>query len=157
VLLQPGYLLDVQIEGAVVSRVIDPAGDFSIPYVGHVPAAGKTPRELEEFLEQALIERGLLASPSVTVQLVSPPVYVVGEVNSPGAYEYPSHLETLTVSAAVALAAGWTARAAKNNVVIERNSRRHQAQLMDQVLPGDVIYVCEWFTLKQRSRNDACQ
>ena len=71
VLLQPGYLLDVQIEGAVVSRVIDPAGDFSIPYVGHVPAAGKTPRELEEFLEQALIERGLLASPSVTVQ--SPP------------------------------------------------------------------------------------
>ena len=91
------------------------------------------------------------------VQLVNPPVYIVGEVNSPGAHQYPSGVDALTVSAAVALAGGWTARADKHDVVIERDGHRHRANSTDQVFPDDILLVCERFTLKQRSPNNACQ
>lgn len=64
-------------------RVSD-AGDISYPLIpGKIPAAGVTPFQLEEKLEQLLIENGLVTHPQVSVfvkEQNSQPVSVVGAV-----------------------------------------------------------------------------
>lgn len=71
-------------------RVSD-VGDISFPLVpGRIPAAGLTPFQLEEKLEQLLIDNGLVTHPQVSVfvrEQNSQPVSVVGAVNKPMVYQ----------------------------------------------------------------------
>lgn len=68
---------------------VNAQGDVSIPLLGVVAAAGRTPSELEIDIAQLLQARGLLRSPQVTVAVVeyrSRVVAVVGSVEKPGLY-----------------------------------------------------------------------
>lgn len=71
-------------------RVSD-VGDISFPLVpGRIPAAGQTPFQLEEKLEELLIDNGLVTHPQVSVfvrEQNSQPVSVVGAVNKPTVYQ----------------------------------------------------------------------
>lgn len=71
-------------------RVSD-VGDISFPLVpGRIPAAGLTPFQMEEKLEQLLIDNGLVTHPQVSVfvrEQNSQPVSVVGAVNKPMVYQ----------------------------------------------------------------------
>lgn len=71
-------------------RVSD-VGDISFPLVpGRIPAAGLTPFQLEEKLEELLIDNGLVTHPQVSVfvrEQNSQPVSVVGAVNKPMVYQ----------------------------------------------------------------------
>jgi polysaccharide biosynthesis/export protein len=67
------------------------AGDISYPLVpGKITAAGLTPFQFEEKLEELLIENGLVTHPQVSVfvkEQVSQPVSVVGAVSRPMVYQ----------------------------------------------------------------------
>src|SRR5271154_6595639 len=71
-------------------RVSD-AGDISYPLIpAKIPAAGLSPFQLEEKLEQLLIENGLVTHPQVSVfvkEQNSQPVSVVGAVLRPMVYQ----------------------------------------------------------------------
>ena len=71
-------------------RVSD-AGDISYPLIpGRIQAAGLTPFQLEEKMEQLLIENGLVSHPQVSVfvkEQNSQPVSVVGAVQKPMVYQ----------------------------------------------------------------------
>jgi polysaccharide biosynthesis/export protein len=137
----PGYRLGV---GDVLDIVVfnetelsrkytlGPDGAFQFPFIGAVPAAGKTPRDIEEYLRGKLAD-GFVNSPQVTVKVVefnSQHVFVIGEVATPG----PVPLNgPLTLLEAVSRAGG-LGRNAGSEVTVLRLDTPDPS--MGPVLPG---------------------
>ena len=83
--------------------VVDAVGDLNLPLVGRVRVAGLSPEQAETLVRTRLND-GFLRSATVSLRLSEmKPVYVLGEVRSPGSYTYRYGL---TVLGAVALAGG---------------------------------------------------
>jgi polysaccharide biosynthesis/export protein len=64
-------------------------GDVTLPLIGTVPAARRTPAELEQQIAHRLVAGGILVNPAVSVQIAehrSNVVAVVGSVERPGLY-----------------------------------------------------------------------
>ncbi|MGB4108160.1 MAG: polysaccharide biosynthesis/export family protein [Alphaproteobacteria bacterium] len=121
---------------------IGPEGVIAMPLIGAVSVAGLSPRAAEEVIEQKLAD-GYLVEPSVTIQVKSArPFYIMGEVKNPGGYSYASNM---TVLNAVALAGGFTYRAAKDSVKVTRGGAEENIEAGAKIAPGDVITVEERF------------
>ena len=146
--LQAGDSLKIIVFGEdALSGIYDisPAGVLSMPLVGSIPAAGRTRADVEHALTRAYASGKFLQEPKITVSVVTfRPVYIFGEVTTPGKYAYTSGLDVLT---AVATAGGFTYRATRDSVLI-----RHPGEEVWQeyslaaplpVEPGDLIRVPE--------------
>lgn len=85
--------------------VVGADGNVNFPMVGPTEGAGKTSAELSQLLGGALKQTlGLSTAPTVTVEVsVYGPIYVSGDVGSPGEYPFAPNL---TVVKALALAGG---------------------------------------------------
>jgi polysaccharide export outer membrane protein len=83
---------------------VDPSGNFDLPLVGRVHAAGLTVEQLKSALEQRLASE--VRQPQVSIDIVdfgSQPVSVMGAVNHPGVYQLSGRK---TVAEVLALAGG---------------------------------------------------
>jgi protein involved in polysaccharide export with SLBB domain len=126
---------------------LDEAGAFSLPLAGPVTVNGKTARQAEVAIAKRLAD-GLVTDPKVSVNVKRyRPIYVLGEVQKPGAY--PSYGATSVLNA-VALAGGYTYRARNSEItVIRYGDAAHRPVSIgeaDTVLPGDTVTVPErWF------------
>lgn len=134
---------------------IDANGQISLPLVGTVAAAGKTPGELGAVIADRLRGR-YVRDPQVTVNLqesVSQRITLDGEVEQPGLYPV---LGRMTLMRAIATAKGLTEFAQAKHVVVFRNVNNQQlAALYDlrairqgiyedpEVFPNDVVVVGE--------------
>lgn len=102
------------------SGIIDSSGAFSMPLLGQVVAAGKTPAELEAYIADRL--RGdYVRNPQVTVgvtEIRSRTVTVDGAVALPGIYPV---MGRTTLQQAVAQARGATEFAQLREVIVFRN------------------------------------
>lgn len=99
---------------------VDAAGMISLPLAGTVQAAGTTPAQLEEIVEERLRGR-YIRDPQVTVNLtetISQVVTVEGAVGEPG--QYPV-IGRMTLMRAVARAKGTTEFARLSHVVVFRS------------------------------------
>ena len=125
---------------------LDGDGYFALPLVGEILGGGRTSRQLENEIEGALKSGGYLVEPQVSIQVLNyRPFYIIGEVNSPGSFEY---VNGMTVINAVALAGGFTYRADQDDIVISRGGSSGpelEAAPDTEVLPGDIIEVQERF------------
>jgi polysaccharide export outer membrane protein len=132
---------------------IRPDGKITLPLLGDVVAAGVTPRDLTNTLTERF--REFLNTPVVTVivaEAVPPVVYVLGEVNTPGAQ---SLVGPTTVLQALALAGGFKDFANESKIRILRNRPDGTVQTINfnykdaikstgkpaMVMPGDTIIV----------------
>ena len=125
---------------------VDGAGRCSLPLIKFVDAAGLTPAELEAAVSDRL-KPDYLKNPQVRVAVIGyRPVYIMGEVNNPGSYPYSTGM---TVINAVALAGGYTYRAARKKITIVRagqsEEKKERVSEQESVAPGDVIMVPERF------------
>lgn len=126
-LLQPRDRVDVVVQGQeTMSGQFDirPGGQLVMPVLGSVPAAGRTPEQLEADIARKL--HGLLAKPKVTVVIAvrSPrTIAVLGEVRNPGSYDSPRELGVLD---AIARAGGLTPFADRDGVFVLRRSNPPQ-------------------------------
>jgi polysaccharide biosynthesis/export protein len=121
---------------------IDPSGSVSLPLAGTIKAAGFTQKELEQQLETQF-RAGYLKNPQITVGVSEfRPIYIVGEVEKPGAYPYTGGLTALS---AIAIAGGATYRADQSKVEIQHpsESEMHEYDMSEPIpiLPGDIIKV----------------
>jgi len=85
-----------------ITQVIKPDGTISLEDVGQIPVAGKTPRQVAEIIAQKLSTLYKLAGDyPVDVQVVnnSKFIYVVGQVERPGAVPYTGRDTVLSVIA----------------------------------------------------------
>lgn len=83
---------------------VDVDGKIALPPLGRVDVAGQTVDSIADLISGQLTKREILSGPQVTVALAAArPVFVGGDVATPGAFPYQSGL---TVRRAIALAGG---------------------------------------------------
>lgn len=124
---------------------INADGFVAIPLIGDMQASGLIKDELQIKITEALVRGGYLTSPQVTVDVVSlRPIYILGEVRNPGKYQWQPDF---TAFHAIASAGGYTPRAAKGLILIDRGAGKEREHLnaaeATPILPGDSITVRE--------------
>lgn len=124
---------------------INNSGKFDYPYLGQLIVLNKTPEQLKSEITNGL-KGDYLISPKVRVSVIGfRSIYVNGEVKKPGGYEYQPGL---TVDKAIALAGGFTDRAARNKVYITQSGsddQKNRVKLTSRVKPGDIIEIDQSF------------
>jgi len=124
---------------------IDPNGKIAMPLIGSIHAAGLTRGELEQAVANKLRHEQILRNPVVTVNVATfRPFYVLGEVEKPGEYRYTNGLNVMS---AAAVAGGFTYRASRGRVLIQRAGEKSFTEYKLSpdipVMPGDLISVPE--------------
>jgi len=126
---------------------VDAQGQISVPLVGAIEARGLTTAQLTNTIAGRL-KSGFVRDPSVAVEIETyRPFFVLGEVTFPGQYPY---VPNMTVENAIAIAGGFTPRAAKDKVTITRKIQgvptRSTLPLRYPIRPGDTVEISErWF------------
>lgn len=126
---------------------IEPNGMISFPLIQSVPASGFTPKELEQAITNEL-DPDYLVDPRVSVEVLSfRDIYVLGEVNQPGKFEY---IPNMTAQQAVAVAGGYTYRAEESSAEITRHVKGalNTFTVDDKTMlkPGDTVLIKRrWF------------
>ncbi|MEO5823098.1 MAG: polysaccharide biosynthesis/export family protein [Vicinamibacteraceae bacterium] len=99
---------------------VRPDGRITMPLVGDLAAAGQTPMQLQRRLAESL--REYVSNPVVTVMVVEVAervIYVMGEVNTPGAVPLKG---PMTVLQALAVAGGFKDFANKGGIKVLRKT-----------------------------------
>jgi protein involved in polysaccharide export with SLBB domain len=131
-------------------------GTIYYPYVGRLPAVGRTSGDIQRLISAKLIENQILIRPQISIfvrEWNSRKVSVLGQVNKPGSVAY---FPRMTIVDAIAAAGGFTGIAAKNSVTLRRevqgqvNSDSYPVADISEgraknvmLLPGDVLVVEE--------------
>ena len=146
-------VLDVSVWRDVdLSRTVPvrPDGRVSLPLVGELEAAGKTPTAVAEEIRARLAP--YVEAPRVVVivrEVNAPKFFVIGEVARPGSYPLRNHT---TVLQALSVAGGPNEFASRGGIVVVRGGGEHRVQVdyseivhqpsRDFALePGDTIVV----------------
>jgi polysaccharide export outer membrane protein len=105
-----------QIEPA--GYLVDKDGNVRFLMLGVIKAEGRTRKQLQEEIRNALIDRKLLLEPVVEIRLLNFKVTVLGEVTRPTVITVPN--ERITLLEALGLAGDLTIFAKRNNVLVIR-------------------------------------
>jgi polysaccharide biosynthesis/export protein len=141
-----------QPEFASLPHVVRPDGKISLPYVGEIQAAGKTPEQLRQDIAERLTET--IREPNVTVsvtQVNSRKYFIQGEVLRPGEFDL---IVPTTILQGLVQAGGFREFANQKNIIVYRGTgekilkfnyrdvikgkHREQNVLLE---PGDIIVV----------------
>src|SRR5690349_19354935 len=134
-------------DGLSNSYVVDAGGAITMPLIKAVPARGLTTAALARAVGDRL-RQGFVREPHVAIEVEAyRPFFILGEVTAPGQYAY---VPQMTVEKAVAVAGGFTPRAYRWDIEIERPVAggvvRQVVPPIERVRPGDTIVVRErWF------------
>lgn len=125
---------------------LDGTGIISMPLIGAVRIGNRDIDGAEALIAEKLAD-GYLINPRVSIEVMNyRPFYILGEVKKPGSYPFVNGMTTLN---AIALASGFTYRAAKKKITITRkvNGVETDVEATDTtlILPGDIITVPERF------------
>jgi polysaccharide export outer membrane protein len=121
---------------------VDSAGRITLPLIGDFLVIGRTLKDVEKMLVDALTP-DYFKNPVVSVEVLEyRDFFILGEVANPGPYPY---VGKMTVITAVAMAGGFTYRAVKDEFLLQHDGRQISAGKETCVLPGDVIEVRERF------------
>jgi len=129
------------------SYVVDAGGAITMPLIKAVAARGLTTAALARAVADRL-RQGFVREPHVAIEIEAyRPFFILGEVTAPGQYAYVPYM---TVEKAVAVAGGFTPRAYRADIEIERPAAsgvvRQVVPPIARVRPGDTIVVKErWF------------
>jgi polysaccharide biosynthesis/export protein len=129
------------------SYVVDAGGAITMPLIKAVPARGLTTAALARAVAERL-RQGFVREPHVAIEVEAyRPFFILGEVTAPGQYAY---VPRMTVEKAIAIAGGFTPRAYRSDIEIERPAAggavRQAVPPIAPVRPGDTIVVKErWF------------
>lgn len=123
---------------------LNDTGTLNYPFLGELKVAGLSVVELEQLITDGLTGP-YLVDPDVTVSIKEyRPFFLHGEVQEPGGIAYQPGL---TLQKAIALAGGFTERAAKRKITVIRSGDPVARRITpnDPVRAGDVITVHQSF------------
>lgn len=135
--------------------MVRPDGMISLPLVGELKAAGQTPAQLRDALNEVLKEYQETVVTSVIVQEVnSYRIFILGEVMSPGTY---TMTRRMSVIQAIALAGGFNPFASRKILLVRENGNSMAEKIeisFDDIIdtdarrdknlilkPGDTVFV----------------
>jgi polysaccharide export outer membrane protein len=106
------------------AATVRPDGTITMPLVGDIVAAGKTPSQLRKEIQSRLAEYIKLEGSEITIAVTGVNSYrftVSGEVGQPGIYTSKVYV---TVAEAIALAGGFTRFADRDEIMLMRRDAR---------------------------------
>jgi protein involved in polysaccharide export with SLBB domain len=142
-----GLSQDLETEMPPSTQIIKDDGTISLPYIGSVKAAGKTPGELQNAIQDLYVPKYFVR---LTISVTSQDLvyYVGGEVNHPGVFQY---LGQTTVTRAIKAAGDftdfanrgkvWLIRASGQRIKVNCNEALEDPSQDPPVYPGDQIQV----------------
>ncbi len=116
---------------SVQPQAVRPDGKITMPLLGEITAADKTPEELADDIKKILVDRYMKEPPHVQVIVVdvrSKNFYLQGEVNKPG--KYPLVVPT-TIMQALVNAGGFRDFANKKDIKIQRGNKIFKFNYME--------------------------
>jgi len=134
-------------DGLTNSYIVSASGNIDMPLIGPVMARGATTDQLAARVTEKLRD-GFIREPHVAVEIEAyRPFFILGEVTAPGQYPYVANM---TAETAIAIAGGFTPRAFRKTVILNRNYYGRQMRiavpLTFPLRPGDTVNVQErWF------------
>jgi polysaccharide biosynthesis/export protein len=126
---------------------VDGNGAIAMPLIGVVPVAGRPTAEVEHAVA-ARLRNGYIREPKVTVEIDTyRPFFILGEVTTSGQFPY---VNGMTVQTAVAIAGGYTPRAARDYAEVTRQVGGALVggivPVIYPIRPGDTVMIKErWF------------
>jgi len=126
---------------------VDGSGRITMPLISSVPVAGLTTRQATDRIASRLRD-GFIREPRVTVEIETyRPFFILGEVARAGQFPFATGM---TVQTAVALAGGFTPRAAQRHASLSRQIEDEivtvTVPIHEPIRPGDTIVIKErWF------------
>ena len=126
---------------------VDGSGRIAMPLIGLVQVGGLGTAAAAAAIE-AKLRSGFIREPKVTVEVDTyRPFFILGEVTNSGQFAY---VNGMTVQTAVAIAGGFTPRAARDYAELTRRTARGivvgEVPIVEPVRPGDTIVIKErWF------------
>lgn len=105
--------------GQVSYYTVDSKGDINFPVLGKIHIAGLTREEVAEKITADLVKADLVKDPIITVEFANTGISVIGEVKSPGRYEF--NKDRLTIIDAIVMAGDLTMNGVRENILVMRN------------------------------------
>lgn len=103
-----------RIQGYLVSQ----EGTIVFPILGTINLAGKTTSEAQALIAKMLNDGGYIKEPTVSVRVINSKITVLGEVKTPGTYNYDE--QNLSLNQAIGLAGDLTINGVRKDVMIIR-------------------------------------
>lgn len=140
--------------GHTLYYTVDSYGDIDFPVLGKIHIAGLTREQVAEKIANDLVKEDLVKDPIVTVEFANTGISVIGEVKSPGRYEF--NRDHLTIIDAIAMAGDLKINGLRENILVMRNigggkREAYRVNLLDAqalasspvfyIQQDDVIYV----------------
>jgi polysaccharide biosynthesis/export protein len=109
--------------------LVDQDGNIQLYKLGSMRAEGFTKKQLADTLAQRYVSMGLLKNPYAEVRFMNYKVTLVGEVNKPGTYSFPT--DRISTFEALGLAGDITVYGRRDNVLVVRevNGKREFGRL----------------------------
>lgn len=126
---------------------VDKQGKIEVPILGEMQAAGLTRGELAKAIEAKLIEGEYLKDPTVTVQLKSFKVTVMGEVNSPGVQSISG--DRVTILEALTMAGDLTPSGKRDNILVVREEDDQRVSYVVDLTSSEKVLTSPCYYLKQ--------
>jgi len=127
-------------------------GFINFPSLGKIKVEGKNIDEIRDYIYTTIRDKGVLVDPSVDVKLLNTHFIVLGEVNSPGRYEYIKN--NLNLLEAIGMASDLTINGKRDDIKIIRTiNGMRSVRSVDltksdflnsksfQIMSGDIIIV----------------
>ena len=113
--LQPGDKISIKIYPSDeyiknTETEITPDGNITLPLIGKLAIAGKTPVEASETIAK-ILDADYLVNPEVVVEVMQyteQSIVVLGEVKRPGTYKIPEGARHISLIQAISLAGGFS-------------------------------------------------
>jgi polysaccharide export outer membrane protein len=99
--------------------LVDNEGAISFPVLGVITAAGKTRKELTDFIQAQIREGGFVSDAVVDIRIVNFKVTVLGEVNRPGTFTLDHN--RITLLQAIGTAGDLTIYGNRKNIKVLRD------------------------------------
>ncbi len=105
--------------GQTLYYTVDSQGDINFPVLGKLHIAGLTREQIAEKITDDLVKADLVKDPIVIVEFANTGISILGEVKSPGRYEF--NKDHLTIIDAIAMAGDLTMNGLRENILVMRN------------------------------------
>ena len=122
-------------------------GSINFPVLGKLHIAGYTRAELEDMLKETIYTGYLTEEPIITVRFVNFSISVIGEVNRPGVYDFPS--EKVNLLEALAMAGDLTIYGKRDNILLKRENADGRNEYVRLNLQDKDIVLSPYFYMQQ--------
>ncbi len=122
-------------------------GSINFPVLGKLQITGYTRSELENLLKNKIYPQYITEEPIVTVRFVNYTISILGEVNRPGQYQFPS--ERVNLLDALAMAGDLTIFGKRDNVLLKRTNANGSNEFVRLNLQDKNLALSPYFYMQQ--------